>query len=161
MITVRPASLTDIPVLSALHRELHALHVDHEPHLFRFPSEPEWDDWFKDRTNTILNSPTEALFLAEMDGAAVGFIHLAMRNPPPLPIFTPRLFCVVEEIGVTAVCQGCGAGQALMRAAEQWAREQGASTLELSVHDFNVQAIAFYQQLGLKFAAHRMTRSMD
>ncbi len=161
MITVRPATHTDIPALSALHRELHALHVDHEPHLFRFPSEPEWDAWFKDRTGAILSAPMETLFLAEKDGNPVGFVHLLLRNPPPLPIFTPRLFCSVEEIGVAAACQRCGAGQALMQAAEQWAREHGASTLELSVHDFNTQAIAFYQQLGLKFATHRMTRSMD
>ncbi|MBN1371608.1 MAG: GNAT family N-acetyltransferase [Anaerolineaceae bacterium] len=160
MITVRPTNFADIPTLSALHRELHALHVDHEPHLFCFPPEPEWDAWFEERTDAILSAPAEALLLAEMDGNPVGFVHLLLRNPPPLPIFTPRLFCSVEEIGVAATCQHCGTGQALMRAAEQWARDHGASTLELSVHDFNAQAISFYQKLGFQFSTHRMTRQM-
>jgi len=161
MIKTRSATFADIPALNDLHRELHALHVDHEPGLFRFPSDPEWNAWFEERTRTILNAPTEVIFLAELDSAPVGFAHLLLRSAPPLPIFTPRLIVSGEEMGAPATCQHCGAGQALMRAAEEWARERGANCLELSVHDFNAQAIAFYQQGGFVFSTHRMSRRLD
>jgi GNAT superfamily N-acetyltransferase len=41
-----------------------------------------------------------------------------------------------------------GIGQALLRRAERWAAERGASELELTVWEFNQDAIAFYEKLG-------------
>lgn len=87
-----------------------------------------------------------ALLVAESDGAAVGFIYLEVL----------RDYFVGEEhghVGILAVAEaaeGQGAGGALMRAAEAWARERGFKKLTLNVFDGNARARAIYDHFGYR-----------
>jgi GNAT superfamily N-acetyltransferase len=86
------------------------------------------------------------LLVAESEGAAVGFIYLEVL----------RDYFVGEEhghVGILAVSEateGKGAGGALMRAAETWARERGYRRLTLTVFDGNARARAIYDHLGYR-----------
>jgi ribosomal protein S18 acetylase RimI-like enzyme len=49
---------------------------------------------------------------------------------------------------VSPAARGHGAGDRLMSAVEQWARQSGAHTLKLAVSEGNEKAIALYQRSG-------------
>lgn len=97
---------------------------------------------------TFFESPPAgaSLLVAESDGASLGFMYLE----------TLRDYFVGEEHGhvgilaVTETAEGKGAGGALMRAAEDWARERGYRKLTLNVFDGNARARAIYDHFGYR-----------
>lgn len=56
----------------------------------------------------------------------------------------------VGILAVTAGAEGHGAGAALLRAAEAWARDRGFGTLTLNVFSGNRHARAVYEHLGFE-----------
>ncbi len=86
------------------------------------------------------------LVAAGAPGALLGFIHLHGAKD----FFTGELHGHVSDIVVAAEAEGRGVGQALMAAAEAWARERGYRLLSLHVFDGNARARSFYQRLGYR-----------
>lgn len=56
---------------------------------------------------------------------------------------------------VSPAARGHGAGDRLMSAVEQWARQDGAHTLKLAVSEGNENAIALYQRSGFTDTGER------
>jgi GNAT superfamily N-acetyltransferase len=97
---------------------------------------------------TFFESPPAgaALLVAESDGSALGFIYLeALRD-----YFVGVEHGHVGILAVTEAAEGRGAGGALMRAAETWARERGYGRLTLNVFDGNARARAIYEHFGYR-----------
>jgi GNAT superfamily N-acetyltransferase len=76
----------------------------------------------------------------------LGFIHLHGATD----FFTGEPHGHVSDIVVTAGAEGRGVGQALMGAAEDWARRLGYRLLSLHVFDGNARARSFYERLGYR-----------
>ena len=57
--------------------------------------------------------------------------------------------------------RGCGAGAALVRAAEAWAREAGAGSIHLTTANHRKGAHAFYRRLGYDDTGRRFYRSLS
>ena len=55
----------------------------------------------------------------------------------------------VDNLYVAPALRRNGIASALMKAAENWAREKGALRIELHVWDFNRDALSLYQKLGM------------
>jgi ribosomal protein S18 acetylase RimI-like enzyme len=64
-------------------------------------------------------------------------------------------------IAVTEAAEGTGAGGALMRAAEDWARDHGYPTLTLHVFEGNARARRFYERAGYQVETVRYVKSID
>jgi ribosomal protein S18 acetylase RimI-like enzyme len=47
-----------------------------------------------------------------------------------------------------------------MEAAHRWAAEKGAGTVELTVWDFNTEALALYEKLGYTTMYRRLSRAV-
>ena len=71
----------------------------------------------------------------------------------------PRDFVEVDALAVRADQQRAGIGQALMAAAEGWAREREIDDMQLNVWEFNAGALAFYEQLGYVVERRIMRRN--
>ena len=84
----------------------------------------------------------ESVLFADFDGKTpAGFIHL-------YPLFVSvemRRFWLLNDLFVNPDARGGGVGRALMRRAEQHARETGAAGLTLSTALDNVTAQALYE----------------
>jgi GNAT superfamily N-acetyltransferase len=85
-----------------------------------------------------------SLLIAESEGARVGFAYLERLQD----YFTLEPHGHVGMLVVTEEAAGKGAGGALMRAAEAWARERGYRRLTLNVFATNHAARAVYEHLG-------------
>ena len=88
-------------------------------------------------------------------GPGPGGIGFAMSNVVGFCQMYPT-FCslrmaptfVLYDLYVTAAARGTGAGRALMREAEHYARESGAARIELSTARTNTSARTLYESLG-------------
>lgn len=95
------------------------------------------------RLAAVLASQANRVFVAELDGKAVGLLHGADYDC----IYAPSLKNILA-LAVLPDYQGKGVGRALIAAVEAWARECGAEGVRL-VSGFNrTGAHAFYAACG-------------
>ncbi len=133
--TLRPASVTDVPTILGFIKELAAYEkLEHQvvateallhEHLFG-------------------NRPAAEVVIAELDGRPVGFA-LYFQN------FSTFLGCpgvYLEDLYVQPQARGRGIGKALLVHLARLAVARGAGRFDWNVLDWNEPAIAFYKRLG-------------
>ena len=109
------------------------------------------DDFFDGR----LTGP--ALLIAEEAGVPAGFAFLE----PAVDYFSGDRHGHVGMIAVTEASEGRGAGAALMRAAEDWARGRGYPKLTLNVFEGNRRARDVYERFGYQVETVRYVKPID
>lgn len=136
-VSVRPAVVSDAPTVLEMVRDLAAFHG--KRHAATLTLGSVLRDGFGP-------SPRFRAWLAEADGAAVGFLQAyeGYASWPGEP------FLVVGNLHVVEGRRGGGIGRALMRAALADARSRGIRRAELFVEEGNAPAIAFYLGLGMR-----------
>ena len=149
MIHIRRATLLDAATLAELGA---ATFVETFGHLYT----PEDLQAFLDESHTVeayaktLANPDYALWLAELDGRAVGY---AQAGPCGLPHADVRpQDGELKRLYIRADMQNSGSGRALMDAAMAWLLHDGPRTLWLSVWSENLGAQRFYARYGFAFA---------
>lgn len=173
-IAVRAATKRDYDALNQIIGQVDALHREHLPHILQEPDGPPRD---REYMLGVLADESYGLFVAEaeepiqkhaegpvlsaVEGAILGFVQLTIRDAPPIPILVPRRIAAVENLAVREDFRRAGIGRALMRRAQRWAEELGATGIELNVFEFNQAAIAFYRSLGYATSSHRMSKRLD
>jgi ribosomal protein S18 acetylase RimI-like enzyme len=89
--------------------------------------------------------PSAELLIAHgTDDQRLGFMYLEQLRD----YFTLEAHGHIGIIAVTERAEGTGAGQGLMRAAEEWARGRGYRKLTLSVFEHNRRARRLYEHVG-------------
>ena len=154
---VRRAAIQDYSGLCALFEEVDTLHRRAHPGLFRKQRGPARDRQY---LAALLAEATVAIFVAELEGQVVGLVHLLIEDAPDIPIFVPRRYAVIDDLVVRQDLAGAGIGRALMERAGDWARDRGASSMELNVFEFNQAARAFYERLGYHTVSRRMSKAL-
>jgi len=156
-ITIRDAEAHDYDALCALTGQVDAQHRDNLPDRFQKPRGPVRE---RDYILNLLSDENVGLFVAEVDGKVVGFVHVAIRETSPIPIFVPRRYGVIDTIAVDADLRLAGIGRALMDSAHKWALDKGASAVELNVYEFNEGALSFYHALGYEPVSRQLSRQL-
>jgi ribosomal protein S18 acetylase RimI-like enzyme len=152
---IRPATPQDYKALCSILEGVDAMHRDRLPHIFQKPAGPARE---LDYILGLIADESHALLVAELEGRIVGTVHVAIGNAAPIPLLVPRRFAVVNSLMVEPEFRRMGIGQALMHYAERWAAARGATTVELTVYEFNQEAMAFYRQLRYEILSRRMSR---
>jgi GNAT superfamily N-acetyltransferase len=156
-ITIRDATSDDHEVLCALVDEVDALHRERMPEIFRKPAGPVRERAYIDG---LLDDENAGVFLALVDGQPAGALFVLVREAPPIPILVPRRVAIIDSLVVSEPFRRLGVGRALMDTAEAWAAQRGAAAVELSVFEFNRQAIDFYDSLGYTTVNRRMAKPL-
>lgn len=153
---VRPATLGDYQVLCALFEELDEFHRQARPDFFR-PFDGPARSW--EQVGRWLAGPDSTVLVAEDGAEVVGLVLLLPRPSPPFAGAVPRKVVVIDNLVVRAECRDRGIGERLVAASMDWAREQGASHVELGVHAVNRHARRFYERLGFAVSVNWMSRA--
>lgn len=101
-----------------------------------------------------------ALFFAQDQDSMVGFLTVRVQRTPDEPYVSPGRQAIVDNLGVRADWRRQGIGRKLMEAAHEWARQHGASRVQLSVWEFNAGAIALYESLGYETFSRNMWKAL-
>lgn len=150
---VRPAGMGDYDALCALFDELDAFHRDARPDVFQpFPrpvrAREQVARWLAEAGSTIL--------VAENEQGVVGLALLLTRTPSPFAGAVPRKVVEVDNLVVRADQRGRLIGRRLLAASVEWARQRGATHVEVAVHDFNQAAERFYKAFGFARSVNRL-----
>ncbi len=98
-------------------------------------------------------SERSSFLIAEDDGERAGFAWIFIERD----FYTDRDVAKISEIAVAR--DGLGAGEALLDAAQEWARERACHLIVLNVMDGNIHARRFYERHG--FAAEYAMLAKD
>ena len=104
---------------------------------------PQWDaERAAERLSAAMASGASEVLVADVDGAVVGIctVYLDIESVR----FGRRAW--VEDLAVHADHRSAGHGKALLDAAKDWARERGATHLELDSGEARADAHRFYER---------------
>ncbi len=96
-----------------------------------------------EKLSYLLKRPDNRIFVAEQDGAVVGYIHAVNYDV----LYAPHMKNIMG-LAVAEECRKQGIGRALLEAAEEWARESGAAGVRLVSGEARSGAHVFYQHCG-------------
>jgi GNAT superfamily N-acetyltransferase len=137
MLSIRPATAADVPLIAALIREL--AEYEKLAHEVRFDEATLAAKLFGPR-------PYAEVVIGEVDGEAQAFA-LFFHN---FSTFEGKPGIYLEDLYVRPAARGAGLGKALLRHLAALAVERDCARLEWSVLDWNAPAIGFYEALGAK-----------
>ncbi|MBE6949912.1 MAG: GNAT family N-acetyltransferase [Ruminococcaceae bacterium] len=147
------ANAKDRAAVNRLSRQIHQLHMDWRPDIYRMPEElfPE------ERFSELIKN--KELYVAKLGGTVVGYAMTAIRihDLPELvkrKVFYIQQFCVDEEF------QNHGIGTQMMEELRVLARAFGCTDLQLNVYPQNDAAVSFYQKCGFMIQNINMQRKV-
>lgn len=149
MVEIRRATPADAATLAELGA---ATFIETFGHLYT----PEDLQAFLDESHTVaayakvLADPGYALWLAEVDGRAIGYAQAGRCGLPHAEVRPED--GELKRLYVRADAQNSGSGRALMDAAMAWLLADGPRQLWLSVWSENFGAQRFYARYGFAFA---------
>ncbi|BHH86144.1 GNAT family N-acetyltransferase [Desulforhopalus sp. 52FAK] len=127
---IRPAAVEDIPSLIPLLLLLFSIEED-----FTFDAEKQ-----EKGLGLLLQQDSSAVFLAEEDGEVVGMVtgQLLISTAEGAPAL------ILEDLVVSALYRNKNIARSLLETLSSWARERGATRMQLLADVNNKDALNFY-----------------
>ena len=143
---IRRADLKDIPTIDKLLLEVHKVHSDARPDLFKVGARKYTDEQLKE----IITNDKTPVFVADDDGIVVGYafcIHKQFINDNNM---TDIKTLYIDDLCVDENCRGKHVGTKLYEYVLNYAKENNYYNVTLNVWAANTNALAFYQKIGLQ-----------
>ena len=127
-IVIAPATEADAEAISALNREVQAVHAAALPQLFKLPgpeSLPPSDvrEW--------LAKPENVVLLARLGTEPAGYVYAEIVRRPETSLRYAHAMIYLHHISVAATCRKRGIGRALVEAVRRRGAQHGIRTLAL------------------------------
>src|SRR5262249_5883140 len=142
----------DIEALIRLYTEFHAFHIRGVPDRLRL-SDTSGNCSDGDLPSIIadlLHRDDVAIFVATVGPALVGLAEVYIREDTPNPYIVPHRYGHLQSLIVSAPYRKLRLGKQLVAAAHSWAREHGATEMQLNVWEFAEGPLHFYEKLGYR-----------
>lgn len=156
-VTIRPAVQEDYATLVPIACEIQELHANAHPDIFQHGVPGLPDDYFA----MHIDSETQIAYVAEVDDIIVGYILIEVIESRFLDMLIPRKIAHIRDIAVMQKHQKQGIGHLLFQQSIEWAKSKGVTSLELTVWEFNQNAIAFYKRQGMQTLTRTMALPLE
>lgn len=147
------ATLSDREAVNAMARQVHAMHVEWRPDIYKMEDEmypaARMQDAIRERQ----------LYVAKLNDAVVGYVLLKIRDYD-FPGHVKRKVMLIDEICVEQSVRNQGIGKAMMEDVHALARAFRCTDLQLGVYPQNDGAVAFYQKCGFTIRSIDMQRKV-
>ncbi len=145
--TVRRANTADIPRIGELLLQVHAVHSEHRPDIFKRGARKYNDEQLKE----ILSTDEKPVFVAVgEDDVPVGYAFCVWEEVKNDASLSDRKSLYIDDICIDSAQRGKGIGSLLYRHVVQYAKEKGAYHITLNVWCFNESALRFYEKCGMQ-----------
>ena len=145
-VTIRRAVDADIPALDQLLYQVHKVHSDVRPDIFKAGAKKYTDEELK----AILADDHTPVFVVEHDGKILGYafcIHKQFLNDNSM---TDIKTLYIDDLCVDESSRGLHIGQQLYAYVIDYARANGYYNVTLNVWADNKPALRFYEKIGLR-----------
>lgn len=149
---IRTANLVDIEKILFLEEQVFQLHSKKRPDWIDCKKRPNNYDFIKN----IIESNSGKIFIAEYENEIIGHCIISIREIKNHPMFFDMKNIEIEDLCVDEKYRKKGVGKKLFEEVKMYSKEIGIKYIELSVWEFNKNAITFYENLGMKTRIKRM-----
>ncbi|MDD6799213.1 MAG: GNAT family N-acetyltransferase [Firmicutes bacterium] len=145
-VKIRRAGENDIPVIDKLLFEVHKVHSDVRPDLFK-PGAKKYTD---EQLKKIIADDKTPVFVAELGVTVVGYafcIHKQFINDNNM---TDVKSLYIDDLCVDESVRGEHIGKQLYEYVLDFAKQNGYYNVTLNVWSDNVNAVKFYEKIGMQ-----------
>jgi ribosomal protein S18 acetylase RimI-like enzyme len=157
-ITIRNATLDDVPAIARLTVDIHVIHVAAQPDRYK-PMTADTPALLEINRKRI-ETPDTTVLVAVDDQMVIGHLTAMRVEITENPFVFSGVDFHIDQMGVTPTRRGQGVGSLLMDRALEIGRNLGANTVSLGVAAFNEDARRFYERYGFRVRSYRMGREM-
>ena len=147
------ASIKDRNEVNRLARQIHLLHMDWRPDIYRMPEE-----LFPEERYAELTAKRE-LYVAKLGGNIVGYALTRIRVVD-MPDHMARKVFLIEQFCVDEALRNHGIGTQMMEEIRILAKAFGCTDMQLNVYPQNDAAVSFYQKCGFMIQNINMQRKV-
>lgn len=142
---IRRAGAGDIPALDKLLYQVHKVHSEIRPDLFRQGTKKYTDE----ELASILSDDRTPVFVAQRDGAVLGYAFCVHQQHVNDNNLTDIKTLYIDDLCVDEAARGGHIGRALYEHVLDYARTAGCYNVTLNVWTGNDAALKFYESVGL------------
>lgn len=143
---VRFGTLDDLPRINELRRQVNDLHVEGRPQHFK----PGFCEALQMYAKTFLEDPDRDILVAEREGIICGFACVTYVERAESHYRYALRFYEIEEFGVDSAYRRQGVATELFDFAKVDAKARDFDRIDLNMWEFNEDALAFYEAMGMK-----------
>lgn len=143
---IRLAIEKDINEINNLLYQVHKVHSDARPDLFKVGSKKYTDEELKE----IINDKEKPIFVYENDKKIEGYAFCILINHHNENSLCDYKSLYIDDLCVDKNCRGKGIGHSLYQFVLEYAKSIGCYNLTLNVWEGNEEAMRFYKNIGLK-----------
>jgi GNAT superfamily N-acetyltransferase len=158
-IIIRRGNSTDLATVQHLNKEL--FEFEHRQGFYpddSFNLNWPYEEGTKYFEECLSPSPGSAVFIAEAQGKAVGYLcaassSRAWRSVNPI--------AELENMYVDESYRRQGVGSLLVESFKEWAKDNGAARIRVGAFSKNVRALGFYHKCGFRDLEIHLEQSLD
>ena len=158
-ITIRRASVSDIPRLGELLVQVCNVHAAGRPDIFVAGHRKYSDHELRLLINQFPLSPI--LVAANENDVCVGYAFCQIQNHEATDNTRDRRTLYLDDLCVDEACRGQHVGKRLYEAVCQLAKEEQCQAVTLNVWACNPSAVGFYESLGLRTLKTTLEQCLD
>jgi len=156
-ILIRKAETRDLDALGRLGAMLMRTHFAFDPQRFLEVRDGA-ESGYASFLGNMLDSPDDAVFVAEDDGVVTGYVFAALEPLSWKELRGPAGF--IHDLAVAESARQTGVGRKLMDAAVAWLRERKAPRVILWTAAPNTAARSLFARLGFRETMVEMTMEL-
>lgn len=141
---IRRAEEHDIPQLISLLYQVHKVHSDARPDLFRAGTKK----YTEAELTALIPNGDRPIFVADEDGRILGYAFCVYQEPKAVSM-QPIRTLYIDDLCVDGNTRGKGVGKALYHFVLETAAQTGCYNVTLNVWACNPSALRFYEKCGL------------
>lgn len=143
---IRKATEQDLDGIRKLLFQVNNIHADHRPDLFKSGGIKYTDEELK----SIFHDPDRPVFVAaDENGTILGYVFCIVEMTQETTSLRQVKTLYIDDLCVDSDYRGGRIGSRLYEYAKEVAKEAGCSRLTLHAWNFNENAFAFYQKMGM------------
>ena len=145
-VVIRRAAKGDMKRIDELLFQVHKVHSDARPDIFREGAKKYTDE----QLEGIIADDRTPVFVAEKDGRIEGYAFCIHKQFPKDSNMTDIKTLYIDDLCVDENCRGHHIGTLLYEHVLAYAKAQGCYNVTLNVWADNVNAVKFYEKIGLR-----------